>query len=343
MFAAKHWILYVEDNEDDYEVVREVLPEVSFTITWAPNVIEARHHLASMRFDLMLLDYALPDANGLLFLEEIRARYNHMPVIFLSGRNDEALAVSAVKKGAIRYLLKDEVKAPSALRAAVEEAIAARDAERAGLGKISPIAAATRESQHAGHLYRVLLSTMNEGCLLIDMEGIITFANEAAGQMLGRNSNDLTGRRASEFVDKPTARRLLNFRRSLISGSPAPRTDAFEGFLQVSKTEPASPVLISARSVHNELGKYEACIVVLADISKLAWIKGRYISIIANKLQALAAAVQKDMARILDGAYGELEENQQGILNKAQKHIERMAYLTENILDASRTSNRGGQ
>ncbi len=70
---------------------------------------EGVDRLLSDVFDCVLLDLALPDARGLEALGQVRAAALDVPIIVLSGRRDEQIAIGAVGDGAQDYLLKGEV------------------------------------------------------------------------------------------------------------------------------------------------------------------------------------------------------------------------------------------
>src|SRR5262245_50458224 len=103
-------VLLVEDDEDDFILVRHLLVQSEFALTWCSSAEAAREQLDGRPYDLVLLDHGLPDTNSLTFLEEIRRALPAAPVIVLTGRDDRTLAISAVKRGAANYILKDEIR-----------------------------------------------------------------------------------------------------------------------------------------------------------------------------------------------------------------------------------------
>lgn len=333
-------ILHVEDNADDAWYVRETLPAAEFPISWVTTAQEAWTELSESRFDLLLLDHGLTDTNGLLFLEQVKSLYPGLPVIVLSGRTDDALGVSSVIKGAAICLHKDEVK--EKLCRAVKETLAAGAFAQPG-------AAEPRTSGRLQRLSQVLLATMNEGCVVIDVDGNITFANEAAGRMVGCDSSDLLGQAVSNFLDKSTARRCQNALRSLLRrDTPAPDSFAFNGTLLFQAMR--VPAHFSGRSVCDTLGKYESCLLVLTDISKLAAVrkalhgrilelkrvrrlKDKFMSHVVHDLRAPLALIQGLTQNALDGLFGNVGERQRRPLDIAMRNAVRMERLIGNLLD----------
>jgi len=103
-------ILLVEDNPGDAHLVRFMLDEVertSFEISHVERLGEAlgRVHDES-GFDVVLLDLSLPDAHGLETLFRVRAAAPELPVVVLSGLDDEEVALQALHNGAQDYLVK---------------------------------------------------------------------------------------------------------------------------------------------------------------------------------------------------------------------------------------------
>jgi signal transduction histidine kinase len=105
-------VLLVEDNLGDarllYEGLEEALPE-QFQLTHARRLSEALEYLWQETCDVVLLDLGLPDSHGLDTLVVTRAQAPGVPIVVLTGFQDEALAVEALKGGAQDYLVKGQV------------------------------------------------------------------------------------------------------------------------------------------------------------------------------------------------------------------------------------------
>jgi diguanylate cyclase (GGDEF)-like protein len=112
-------ILLLEADPGDAALVRSLLdesPSVVFEIEHVRRVQEALPRLNHERFDLILMDLWLPDANGLDALARIRPASGTTPIVALSSRDDEQIAVEAVKAGAQDYLVKGQVDARALCR-----------------------------------------------------------------------------------------------------------------------------------------------------------------------------------------------------------------------------------
>jgi len=102
-------VLLVEDNPGDARLVFELVGEVDpagFEINHVSRLSEAMSFLESGEQDIVLLDLSLPDAHGLRTVKEILSHFPALPIVVLSGMDDEDIAVQAVQAGAQDYLVK---------------------------------------------------------------------------------------------------------------------------------------------------------------------------------------------------------------------------------------------
>jgi diguanylate cyclase (GGDEF)-like protein len=119
-------VLHVEDNPGDARLMREYLREseaADFDVTVVRRVSEALATLESKSTDVILLDLSLPDAHGLDTVRRISTSAPDIPIVVLTGLDDEALGLRAVQAGAQDYLVKNQMDAllsTRALRYAIE-------------------------------------------------------------------------------------------------------------------------------------------------------------------------------------------------------------------------------
>src|SRR6058998_1009130 len=105
-------VLLVEDNPGDARLVREMLKAgdmTDFEVKHVQRLEEARQALMDGNARCVLLDLSLPDARRLEALMQLRAAAPDVPIVILSGLQDELLAVKAVQEGAQDYLIKGRV------------------------------------------------------------------------------------------------------------------------------------------------------------------------------------------------------------------------------------------
>jgi signal transduction histidine kinase len=119
-------VLVVEDNAGDARLLREMFSKErpdSFELTHLLRMSEALIHLAKGGVDIVLLDMGLPDGHGIDTVRRAHAAAPGVPLIVLTGLDDEVLAAEAMKEGAQDYLIKGQIEnraLPRALRHAIE-------------------------------------------------------------------------------------------------------------------------------------------------------------------------------------------------------------------------------
>jgi phosphoserine phosphatase RsbU/P len=119
-------ILLVEDNIVYIGLIHEMFACATgkgFALSWATQLKTGLARLAAGDIDLVLLDLSLPDSDGLATFTSLQARVPHIPIIVLTGLDDEDLAIQTVREGAQDYLVKTEAKIETlqhAIRYAIE-------------------------------------------------------------------------------------------------------------------------------------------------------------------------------------------------------------------------------
>ncbi len=111
--------LLVEDNEGDAFLLKEKLsydPENQFNLTHVAKLAIAVKLLQKDLFDIVLLDLSLPDSQGLETFLTIEKIVPNIPIVLLTGLNDESLALEAVREGAQDYLIKGQTSTEVLIR-----------------------------------------------------------------------------------------------------------------------------------------------------------------------------------------------------------------------------------
>src|ERR1700731_452762 len=104
--------LLVEDNPGDARLFLELVRETGaghLKLEHVDRLDTALVRLSSEHFDVVLLDLSLPDERGLTTLLRTHAHAPKVPIVILTGLDDEAVAVKAVRAGAQDYLVKGRV------------------------------------------------------------------------------------------------------------------------------------------------------------------------------------------------------------------------------------------
>ena len=102
--------LLVEDNSSHALLIRDELAAVldGWGLDTAATLAEARRMIAARRYDLYVLDYWLPDGDGLALVREIRQSDDRVPTLFVTTSASARVAVEAMKLGADDYVVKEE-------------------------------------------------------------------------------------------------------------------------------------------------------------------------------------------------------------------------------------------
>jgi diguanylate cyclase (GGDEF)-like protein/PAS domain S-box-containing protein len=179
-------ILLLEDNPGDARLLREMLNEEgSFNtrLTLVGCMSDAEKHLAEHAIDIILLDLGLPDAQGLGAVRRVRAAAPHVPVVVLTGLDDESVAAQALQEGAQDYLIKGQIEARGLFRAL----------RYAGERKIME-EALFAEKERA----QVTLHCIADAVICTDSSGSITFLNVVAENLTGWTWQAAAGRQMAE-------------------------------------------------------------------------------------------------------------------------------------------------
>jgi PAS domain S-box-containing protein len=175
--------------------------------------------MLTSKIDAILLDYLLPDGDGLEFLAKLHAQSNGSipPVVMIAGRGDESIAVQAIKLGAEDYLAKFNLS-PARLRSAIASAIEnarlrlqlqqSNDLLRAS---IDTIVQTQQEQERFFDLSIDLLATGS-------FEGYFVRLNPAFERILGFTSAELMAQPFLDFVHPDDVAHTITCARSLNAG-----------------------------------------------------------------------------------------------------------------------------
>jgi DNA-binding response OmpR family regulator len=113
-------ILLIEDNEDDACVIRETLAErtaPAIGLKWVDRLGSGLTRLVHDSFDAVLLDLSLSDSQGLDTFDKVHTQNPKVPIVIMTGLDDEGTAIQAVQRGAQDYLVKKQLDADQLVRA----------------------------------------------------------------------------------------------------------------------------------------------------------------------------------------------------------------------------------
>jgi diguanylate cyclase (GGDEF)-like protein/PAS domain S-box-containing protein len=249
-------LLLVEDNPGDARLLREMFSEQglhTIALTHAECMSDAEKHLAGSAFDVILLDLGLPDVQGLGAVRRAHSAAPRVPLVVLTGLDDESLAAQALQEGAQDYLIKGQLDARALLRA-LRYAIERKTTEEALFV----------EKERA----QVTLNCIGDAVICTDIPGNITFLNLVAEKMTGWSWEEAGGRPMAEVF------------RILDSVSRATTPNPMEMAVGQNRTVhlPSNCVLVrrdgceipiedSVAPIHDRQGQATGAVIVFRDVS----------------------------------------------------------------------------
>jgi diguanylate cyclase (GGDEF)-like protein/PAS domain S-box-containing protein len=250
-------LLIVEDNPGDARLLSEMFKEQEGSptpeLTHVECMSEAEKHLSERTFDVIVLDLGLPDAQGLGAVRRAHAAAPHVPLVVLTGLDDESLAAEALQEGAQDYLIKGQIEARGFLRSlryAVERKIMEE--------------ALFVEKERA----QVTLNSIGDAVACTDIAGNITFLNLVAEKMTGISREEAAGRPMAEvlrILDAASRETVANPMALAVGKNRTVhlplncvlvRRDGFE-----------IPIEDSVSPIHNREGEATGAVIVFRDVS----------------------------------------------------------------------------
>jgi diguanylate cyclase (GGDEF)-like protein/PAS domain S-box-containing protein len=250
-------VLLVEDNLGDAHLLREMFREQGgrdSQLTHVSCMSEAETHLISRAVDIILLDLGLPDTQGLGALRRAHLAAPRIPLVVLTGLDDESMAAQALQEGAQDYLIKGQIERRSLFRA-LRYAVERKNMEEALFV----------EKERA----EVTLNSIGDAVACTDISGNITFLNTVASRMTGWSTQEAIGRPFANLfrildattratIPNPMALAVLHNRHvHLPPNSILVRRDGRE-----------IPIEDSVAPIHDREGQATGAVLVFRDVSE---------------------------------------------------------------------------
>ncbi|MGA9048692.1 MAG: PAS domain S-box protein [Dehalococcoidia bacterium] len=191
-------ILLVEDNPADARLIFELLKDGRggrYELAHVDRFAKAKERLQQNNVDVVLLDLSLPDSHGLDTITRLNGHTEKMPIIVLTGSDDQALAVTALQAGAQDYLVKGQVDGELLWRS-MRYAIERKKSEEA-----------QRESEEK---YKSILEEMGQTYHELDARGNFTFFNNTLCRQLGYTRGELAGMNFKDYIPRESWRSIAS-------------------------------------------------------------------------------------------------------------------------------------
>lgn len=196
-------ILLVEDNEDHMILTKKVLTSNKLKVDGAMTGKDALKKLVEDQYDMVLLDYKLPDISGIEILKAMGQRGLDIPTIMITGAGSEEVAVEAMKLGAIDYIVKSKnyyAQLPHYMLTNFQKF------------KLEQKIKEMRE------LLKNMVENSADIIMSTDLEGKITSCNSIIEKILGWKREEMLGERIENFIPVETLPKIDEIKEKLRRG-----------------------------------------------------------------------------------------------------------------------------
>lgn len=249
-------MLLIEDNPGNARLIQEMFKEQgaqNVELKHVENMAEAEKYLAVYPVDIILLDLGLPDVQGLEAVRRTRRAAPGVPLVILSGMDDESMAIQAMQEGAQDYLIKGQIEPRElvrALRYAVERKIIEEHL--------------FEEEERA----QVTLDCIGDAVISTDISGNIMFLNQVAEKMTGWQLREVAGQpmaKAFRIVNASTRKVIQNPMLKASEHNRKGNLPANSVLIQKDGTE--IYIEDSVAPIHDHDGKVIGSVLVFRDVS----------------------------------------------------------------------------
>ena len=249
-------VLLIEDNSADAKLIREALTDRRFgpfQIEWVKNLSDGLERLSKGGIEAVLADLLLPDSQGIKTLDRILLAAPGVPILVVSGLDDECMAWQAVQHGAKDYIPKSHLDSYTLSRA-LRNMIDRKKAEDVSF----------TENERA----QVTLNSIGDAVLCTDSSGIVTYLNIVAENMTGWLRKEASGRPLADvfqIVDGITRRPAQNPMAMAVAQNKAVGLNA--NCILIRRDGHESAIEDSAAPIHDRNGHCTGAVIVFHDVS----------------------------------------------------------------------------
>jgi diguanylate cyclase (GGDEF)-like protein/PAS domain S-box-containing protein len=249
-------LLLIEDNPGDAKLVQRALNNTRFglfEIEWVKNLSDGLERLSKGGIEAVIADLSLPDSQGLETLDRLLLAAPRVPILVLSGLDDEDIASQVVQHGAQDYLPKnhlDSYTLSRAVRNMIDRKISEDDL--------------FTEKERA----QVTLNSIGDAVLCTDSSGRVTYLNMVAEKMTGWLREEASGRPLADvfqIIDGNTRQCAQNPMNMAVAQNKTVNLTA--NCILIRRDGYESAIEDSAAPIHDRDGYSTGAVIVFHDVS----------------------------------------------------------------------------
>ena len=341
-------IVVVDDEKMFTSALKILLKVEGFTDAHCFNSPkEALDFLKENKPDLILSDFMMPDMNGLEFLTEVNKLYPEVSKILLTGYADKENAIKAINEvGLYRYIekpwkdndlvidIKNGIERSylmSQLRQKIEELeLAKKELEKYSHNLEELVEERTADLKQSNAKLEGLFNYCADGILIINEDGIIEQVNPACENMIGHIGSKLIGASIDDFL----------FNKKTVISKELYQLEASElmlrdFYIKNPFANSEMPVEVNFARINPE-DDYKKFVGVIRDVTeqkKADKLRDDFIATLTHDLRTPLLAAIQTLKFFLDGALGELTEQQKLLLSTMHKSNEDLLGLVNALLE----------
>ena len=174
-------VLYIEDETPLGELFATVISGIGFHVDVAATGEEGLKLFKADPYDVVAVDYMLPDTTGLELARKLLELEPELPIVFVTGSGSEQVAAHAMALGVMHYVIKDDTQTYLRLLPEIIENLNNQRKQKVASQK----------------LFQAIFENSTEGMVVIDEEGIVQVFNPAAETLFGYTSDEIVGQNVS--------------------------------------------------------------------------------------------------------------------------------------------------
>lgn len=324
-------ILVVDDESGIRSGVCEILALEGHAVDSADCGRAAQDLVSVTSYDIVLIDYRLPDVDGLTLLQSIRQKSPEVMTCMITAYANIETAIFATRQGVDFFLPKPF--SPDDLIGAVDTLLSHKKLRDEAERLRAAHAASLRQLASEKSQTHSLVASLRDGVLVVNREGEIALANRSMEEILGVEAGDLLGKQVSSVLSQGVLAPALA---AFDPENPAPAV--FEA------DAPPKRLFVTVSGFYDDAGGRLGRIINVVDITavkRLALEKARFTRTLVHELRAPLGALKSIIEVLRDRSLGNDLEPYMSFLARADERIDGLSELISDLLSLSHIEHEG--